>query len=56
MSPLQVIFDPCGYSVNGLRGEEYFTIHITPQSPCSYVSFESNVQLDDYTELINKVG
>jgi len=55
------LFDPCGYSLNGIVGASdqsaggYFTIHITPQSPCSYVSFETNVELNNYDELIRKV-
>lgn len=49
------MFDPCGYSMNGLLKDAYCTIHITPQSQCSYASFETNVNHSDYTELIMKV-
>jgi hypothetical protein len=35
-------FDPCGYSLNAVSGNEYFTIHITPEEEASYVSLETN--------------
>lgn len=44
-------FTPAGYSMNGLRGDDYYTIHVTPETLGSYVSFETNVdfrgRLDD---------
>lgn len=39
-------FDPFGYSLNAIRGDRYATIHITPQSENSYVSFESNLDME----------
>lgn len=51
----EFLFDPCGYSMNGLIDEAFWTIHITPEDHCSYVSFETNVQLPKYVDLINRV-
>lgn len=35
-------FEPCGYSMNGLYGDDYSTIHVTPQEEFSYASFETS--------------
>ena len=37
------VFKPAGYSLNALRGKEYYTIHITPQREGFYTSFETNI-------------
>ena len=46
------IFKPMGYSLNGLAGEsQYYTIHVTPQEPGFYVSFETNIVEESIEEI-----
>jgi len=45
-------FTPCGYSLNAYKDNGYITIHVTPQSNCSYVSIETyNIDGSINTEL-----
>jgi len=48
-------FEPLGYSLNGLDEQLYYTIHITPQPECSFVSFETNLVIKDYPALVKRV-
>lgn len=48
-------FEPCGYSINAIRGEEYQTMHITPEDHCSFASYESNSRAANYSDRMKKV-
>jgi S-adenosylmethionine decarboxylase len=39
---MEHVFKPAGYSLNALRGAEYYAIHVTPEDVGNYVSFETN--------------
>ena len=42
------VFSPYGYSLNGVRQQHYVSLHISPQTQMSYVSFESNLDNSEY--------
>lgn len=47
------MFEPSGFSLNGIHKEQYLTMHVTPGREWSYVSFETNVFIDDYTDVVS---
>lgn len=46
------VFKPYGYSLNGIRGEDYFTVHVTPQETSPYVSFETNLKICEKSQVL----
>ncbi|KAK7412621.1 hypothetical protein VNO78_04127 [Psophocarpus tetragonolobus] len=44
-------FNPCGYSMNGMDGEWYSTIHVTPEEGYSYASFECVGSMSDEVDI-----
>lgn len=49
------MFEPCGYSANGLLDGSYWTVHVTPEKHCSYASFETNVRASSLRPLVRAV-
>jgi hypothetical protein len=49
------VFAPCGWSMNGMWGDVYWTMHVTPESQCSYASLETNVPVGSYSAVISHV-
>ena len=43
-------FEPMGYSLNAIRENAYYTVHVTPQPQGSYVSFETNHRFESETD------
>lgn len=50
------LFDPCGYSLNAIDKDNYYTIHVTPEKIGNYTSFETDAKsFDEQFQLAEKV-
>jgi len=45
------VFEPCGYSMNGIDGTGLITIHITPEAKFSYASVEVSGYAEDVVDV-----
>ncbi|MFO1518308.1 MAG: hypothetical protein U1F57_01375 [bacterium] len=48
-------FDPMGYSLNLLKDERYAALHVTPEAPSSYASFEGNLTAEEIIPPLNSL-
>lgn len=48
-------FTPCGFSYNGLLDKGFVTVHITPELPLCYISFETNIADLAYEKILDKL-
>ena len=48
-------FTPLGYSLNAVRDELYYTLHITPEKSFFYISFETNIKEKSVQILTDKI-
>jgi len=48
-------FTPCGFSYNGLKDNGFVTVHITPELPLCYISFETNISGLNYENIVNQL-
>lgn len=51
-------FNPIGFSLNAIKGDKYYTFHVTPDNLSSYASFETNYVFKsnkEYQSVIDRV-
>ena len=48
-------FSPQGYSENGIIDDKYYAIHVTPQGDKSYGGFETDLDLKEHPELVDRL-
>ena len=48
-------FKPLGYSLNAIREELYYTVHISPEEQAFYISFETNIKEQSVQHLSEKI-
>ena len=48
-------FKPSGYSLNAIKDEFYYTIHITPEEDFFYISFETNIRQSKNNQITKKI-
>lgn len=44
------VFEPCGYSMNGIDQHRFITIHVTPEKSCSYASVEISGHMEELVD------